>query len=334
MTDLVRITDQGLYCQVGGFHIDPWLPVERAVITHAHSDHARPGSDRYLTSASGAAVLRARIGSAAVEAVPFGETRTLGDVRLSLHPAGHLLGSAQVRIEHRGRITVISGDYKVTPDATCEPFQLLPCHHFITESTFGLPVYRWPDPRKEAASLNDWWRSNAAAGVCSVVFAYSLGKAQRVLAALDAGIGSILLHGAVERMTQVYRDAGVALPTTLPADAANARAHRSTAMVIAPLSVNGSPWMRKFKPCATAMVSGWMAIRGRRRFRAVDRGFVLSDHADWDGLLATIRGTGAERVGVTHGYRETLVRYLTEQGHDAHVVPTRFEADDADDEAG
>jgi len=325
----LELTDNGLYCPAGDFHVDPWRPVERAVVTHAHADHARPGSRRYLCATPGKQVLAHRMQKgAAIDTLAYGERQTIGDATLSLHPAGHLLGSAQVRIEVGGHVTVVTGDYKTDPDPTCEAFDVVRCDAFITECTFGLPIYRWQDPADVFASLNDWWRANASQGRNSVVFVYALGKAQRVLAGLDASVGPVLLHGAVHGMTQVYRSVGVALPPAEYASPEACKAHKGRAMVLAPPSANGSPWIKMLRPCSTAMASGWMAVRGKRRFRAADRGFVLSDHADWPGLLETIKATGASRVGCAHGYTDALSRYLNEQGLDGYELATRFAADD------
>jgi putative mRNA 3-end processing factor len=329
---LLQVTERGLYCAAGDFYIDPWQPVTRAVITHAHADHARTGSQRYLTSPTGAPLLRLRLGAGAqIVSQPFGKPLHLNGVRLSLHPAGHLLGSAQIRVEHRGEVWVVSGDYKTEVDATCEPFELVSCHTFITESTFGLPIFRWRPQAQIFTEINQWWRQNQAQGRTSILFGYALGKAQRLLAGVDATLGPILIHGAVHRFVHAYRRAGVDQPVTLYADNEAAR-HRGQALVIAPPSAAGSAgWLQKFGPSSLAFASGWMQIRGTRRRRAVDRGFVLSDHADWDGLLATIQATGAQRIGVTHGYTNALVRYLSEQGMDAFIMPTRFEGETGGD---
>jgi putative mRNA 3-end processing factor len=331
---LLQVTERGLYCAAGDFYVDPWQPVTRAVITHAHADHARPGSQRYLTTPSGATLLRLRVGTVArIVAQPYGEPLNLNGVRISLHPAGHLLGSAQVRVEHQGEIWVVSGDYKIQHDATCEPFELVPCHTFITESTFGLPIYRWRPQAQIFAEINQWWRQNQEQGRTSILFAYALGKAQRLLAGVDATIGPILVHGATLRFVDAYRQARIVQPETLYAGNDAARQHRGQALVIAPPSAAGSAgWLRKFGPASLAFASGWMQIRGARRRRAVDRGFVLSDHADWEGLLTTIQATGAEHIGVTHGYTSTLVRYLQEQGADAFIMPTHYEGDAAGDQ--
>lgn len=321
---LVR-TDIGLYCPAGDFYVDPWRPVERAIITHAHSDHATWGSRRYLTSDEGRHVLRVRLGpEAAIDSLPYGAPLDLSGVRVSLHPAGHIAGSAQVRIESRGHVLVVSGDYKTEPDPTCTPFEPVPCHTFVTESTFGLPIYRWPDQADIFAEINAWWRTNRDAGRASLLFGYALGKAQRLLAGLDPSIGPIFTHGAVEKLNQAYREGGLALPETTHAGAGAPRKDWAGAMVVAPPSAHGTPWTRKFGPASTGLASGWMRIRGTRRRRAIDRGFVLSDHADWPGLLAAIDATGAERVWVTHGYSETLARWLQEHGREAAPLATHF----------
>ena len=328
MPALLQATENGLYCPAGDFHVDPWRPVDRAVITHAHSDHARPGCTRYLTTDEGRALLARRVqADAAIDTLGYGRTTAIGDATVSLHPAGHVLGSAQVKIERRGEVWVVSGDYKTQSDPTCRPFEPVACHTFITEATFGLPIFRWPDPPAVFDRINAWWRANRDADRTSVLLAYALGKAQRLIAGVDAGVGPILAHGAVTGFVEAYRQAGVAMPEVLPADTDHARAHRGRALVVAPPGGAASPWLRKFGAASLAMASGWMQIRGTRRRRSVDRGFVLSDHADWPGLLHAIEQTGAERVGVTHGYTAALSRYLAEAGREAFVVPTRYEGE-------
>ena len=325
---LLESTDRGLYCASGDFYIDPWKPVDRAVITHAHGDHARWGSSSYLGARAGERVLRTRLGaSASITTVEYGEPVVLNGVHLSLHPAGHILGSAQVRVEHRGEVWVASGDYKTEPDPTCAPFAPVRCNTFITESTFGLPIYRWPSQADVFRELLEWWRANRVAGRASVVFAYALGKAQRVLAGLLGEEGVIYTHGAVERLNRDYRESGVPMPVTAYASAQPRGHDWSGALVVAPPSAGGSPWMRRFGQSATAFASGWMAVRGMRRRRSVDRGFVLSDHVDWPSLLATIAATGAERVLVTHGYREPLVRWLQEHGIESRAVASAWKGE-------
>ncbi len=335
--DTLLLSPAGLYCPAGDFYIDPWQPVERAVITHAHSDHARFGSARYLTSSDGVGVLRLRVGhDANIRGLPYGEPLQVGGVRVSLHPAGHLLGSAQVRIEQGGHVTVVTGDYKVEPDRTCAPFESVRCQRLITESTFGLPIYRWRPQAEIFADINDWWRANQAAGRTSILYAYALGKAQRILAGIDPTIGPILVHGAVMRFVGPYAAAGIALPPVRYAESESAKATRGQALVVAPPSGAGmSGWLRKFGDVSEAFASGWMQVRGARRRRAVDRGFVLSDHADWDGLFAAIAASGAQRVDVTHGYTAVLSRRLRELGFASEEIPTHWEGErpDADPDA-
>ncbi len=336
--DLVVERPEGLYCPPGDFHIDPWRPVDRAVITHAHGDHARNGSARYLASAEASTVMRVRLPGASVQSLPYGEVVHVNGVAVSLHPAGHVLGSAQVRIEHRGQVWVASGDYFVAGDRddrnpTCSPFEPVRCHCFITESTFGLPIYRWAPQADTFAAIDAWWRANAQAGRASVILGYALGKAQRILCGVDPTIGTIVVHGAVDNLDRAYREAGVALPaTSLATEIADPALFRSC-LVVAPPSVQRSPWLRRFGEYSDAFASGWMQVRGTRRRRAVDRGFVLSDHADWPGLLRAIDATGASRVIVTHGFEATMVRYLTERGYDAGAFATEF-GDRDDDEPG
>ena len=324
--DLVVVRPEGLYCPLGDFYIDPWRRVDRAVITHAHSDHARPGHAHYLAQRDGEGILRKRLGaSIALQSVDYGEVVDHRGVRVSLHPAGHVLGSAQVRIEHGGRVWVASGDYKLEADGTCAPFEPVRCDTFITESTFGLPIYRWPSQPQLFAEIDDWWRRNAEAGRTSVLYAYAFGKAQRLLRHVDASIGPIVVHGAVEPLNEVYRERGVPLPSTLRAtDPALTKALLARALVIAPPSAAGTPWLRRFAEHSDAFASGWMQLRGARRRRGVDRGFVMSDHADWPGLQQAIAATGAERVFVTHGSVPVMVRWLTAQGLAAQAFATEY----------
>ena len=308
---LLQINENGLYCSAGDFYVDPWRSVDFAVTTHAHSDHARSGSRHYLTAEPGRLVLQERLGkSARIQAMRYGETVTRNGVSISLHPAGHILGSAQVRVEFGGEVWVVSGDYKVEPDATCTPFEPVRCHTFITESTFGLPIYRWRPQSEVFAEINKWWKGNQSVGRTSVLFAYSLGKAQRLLAGVDAGRGPIFVHGSVEKLLPCFVAAGVKLPETQPVNAESIRAAAGRGLVIAPSSVAGTPWLQQFGEINTAFASGWMQLRGMRRRQSLDRGFVMSDHADWNGLVAAIRATGAERILVTHGYTEPMVRWL------------------------
>ena len=324
MPDLVVQRPEGLYCPAGDFYIDPWRPVDRAVITHAHADHARMGHGHYLAAAPAQGVLRARLGEITLQTLEYGERITHQGVDISLHPAGHVLGSAQVRLAHGGQVWVASGDYKVAPDATCAPFEPVRCDVFITESTFGLPIYRWRDDAEIFGDINAWWQANAQAGRASMLCCYSFGKAQRILSGVDAGIGPIVVHGAVEPLNQAYRAAGVALPETLLATDVTDRTVFQRALVLCPPAAGGGVWARRFGDFSNAFASGWMQLRGARRRGGYDRGFVLSDHADWPGLMGAIAATGAQRIIVTHGSIPVLVRHLGEQGLVAQAFHTEY----------
>ena len=329
---VLTFTENGIYCPAGDFYIDPWRPVDRALITHGHADHARDGMGSYLATHAALPVMRHRLGEIAIEGIAYGETRQIGGATVSFHPAGHVPGSAQIRVEVAGEVWVASGDYKVIDDGMSEPFEPVQCHHFITESTFGLPVFRWAPQADVAGQINDWWAGCKAAGKMAFLGAYSLGKAQRLLSMLDPTIGPVLTHTAVENTNAVLRAQGITLPeTTLVTPELVPKEHPG-ALVLAPPSALGSQWARRFGPQESAFASGWMALRGVRRRRAGDRGFVISDHADWHGLLWAIRETGAENIYVTHGYTDIFTRYLNDQGWNAQVVPTQFDSDGGDSE--
>lgn len=332
-TPLLCPDDRGLWCAAGGFHVDPWKPVPRAVITHAHGDHARWGSAAYLAAEASLPLLRRRLGEEAVlEGVPYGERVRLGETTVSFHPAGHVLGSAQVRVEREGEVWVVSGDYKRQPDPTCAPFEPVACDTFVTEATFGLPIYRWPDTPEVAREVLAWWQESAAAGRAAALFCYALGKAQRLLAELARLTDRpVFVHGAVEPLNACYRDAGIPmLPTRLVGEVERGRSFAGE-MVLAPPSAAGSPWMRRFGDVSTGFASGWMRVRAARRGRGYDRGFVLSDHVDWPDLLRSIAETGARRILATHGATGPLVRYLCEQGYDAAALATAYQGE-AEDE--
>lgn len=319
---LIRLTDKGLHCARGDFYIDPWKPVKRAVVTHAHADHSYRGSRSYLVAKAGEHLSRVRLGDEAkIETLDYGEAVFLNGVRVSFHPAGHVLGSAQIRVEYKGEVWAVSGDYKLMPDDTCAPFEPVKCHKFITEATFALPIYRWKPAPIVFREINEWWRANREKGKASVLFAYSLGKAQRILNGIDPSIGRIFTHGAVERLNQAYRASGVRLPETVYAGAVENKKDFAGSLVVAPPSAHGSLWLKRFGAHSTGFASGWMIVRGARRRRAVDRGFVLSDHADWPELQTAIGATEAETVYVTHGFVEELVRWLNENGR--HAVPLK-----------
>lgn len=333
-TPVLTFTDKGIYCPAGDFYIDPWRPVARALITHGHADHARPGMGTYLATSSALPIMKYRLGDISAQTIAFGESLQLGSAVVSFHPAGHVPGSAQIKVEVCGEIWVVSGDYKTVDDGLSEPFEPVKCHHFVTESTFGLPVFRWEAQASIATQINDWWRTCADAGKTAFLGAYALGKAQRLMAMLDPEIGPILTHTAVQNTNRVLRDQGIALPDTVHANGElDPKAHPG-AIVITPPTAMGSAWARKFGPQETAFASGWMAVRGIRRRRTGDRGFVISDHADWYGLLSAIKGTEAENIYVTHGYTDVFAKYLSENGWNAQVVPTQFEGESLDQGEG
>jgi len=332
---LLELTPQGLYCRAAQAWIDPWRPVPRALITHAHADHARPGCGEYWATGASEGILRQRLG-AGINLIPvdYGQLHRIGGARVSFHSAGHVLGSAQVRLEAGGESWLVSGDYKRCADPSCAPFEPVGADVFITEATFGLPIYRWQSGAAVAREIVSWWQS--APERPSLLFCYAFGKAQRVLAELaQLGISDeILLHGAVEALMEPYREAGVQLPPTRAMSSLDRHAELAGRLVIAPPSAHRSVWMKRFKAPQTAFVSGWMAVRGARRRRGYERGFVLSDHADWDGLLSSVRESGARQVYVTHGNSDGLARYLREvEGIAAEPLDGAFAAERSDNEA-
>jgi len=319
---LLQPRPEGLYCPAGDFFIDPMLPVARAVVTHAHGDHARSGSGRYQVAAAGIGLMRERLGQdAQIGAHDYGVVFRMGSVEVSLHPAGHVLGSAQVRMAYDGRVVVVSGDYKRDPDPTCVPFEPVPCDVFVTESTFGLPVYRWPPMAQVIDDLLAWWEDCAQKQIPAVLFCYALGKAQRILAELAPRTErTVHLHGAMLRLVESYREAGVRMVPTEPVSESARGRDFAGELILAPPSAAGSPWMKRFSKASTGFASGWMQIRGNRRRRGYDRGFVVSDHADWPGLIRSVEDSRASRIYVTHGDGDTLIRHLRDLGHDAQSL--------------
>lgn len=320
---LLQFTSKSIYCPQAAVHIDPWEPVDRAIITHAHSDHAHAGCKHYLAHRDSETVLRLRLGDdISLQSVNYGETIIINGVNFSLHPAGHILGSAQVRVEYNGEVWVVSGDYKLQDDRFSTPFEPVWCHTFVTESTFGLPIYRWPDQQSVYNDIQEWWRQNRSDGRNSVLIGYALGKMQRLLCNLAID-GPVLAHGAVYNVNERLRAAGYKLPDVPFAGTAD-KTQLKGALILAPPSATGTPWLKRFEPYSTGYCSGWMAIRGAKNRRAVDRGFVLSDHADWNDLNNTVRATSAEKVFVTHGYTDVFARWLNEQNIEAAEVKTMY----------
>lgn len=327
---LLEFTDRGIYCPRADVYIDPWKPVDRALITHGHADHSRWGNKAYLATHSAGPVIKYRLGDIRLQTVAYGDITTINGVKFSFHPAGHIVGSAQIRVEYRGEIWVASGDYKLEDDGLSEAWEPVKCQHFITESTFGLPVYRWASQEEVFADINDWWRTNAAAGRVTVLTGYALGKAQRLLRGLDPEIGRIYTHGAIENTNEVIRAQGIALPETIRVSPeVNKKDYPGSIVVTTPGSV-GQPWIKKFGDFSLGAASGWMTLRGARRRRGADRGFVLSDHADWPGLLQAIALTGAENIYVTHGYTSIFSKYLDNQGLNAVELVTEYEGEAAE----
>ncbi|AZQ59393.1 ligase-associated DNA damage response exonuclease [Maribacter sp. MJ134] len=320
---LLEFTDKGIYCNPAKVYLDPWKPVKKAIISHGHADHSRWGHQQYITHHRNVPIISHRLGDINVTGVNWGEPFVINNVKFSLHPAGHIIGSSQIRVEHKDEVWVFTGDYKTEDDGISTPYEPIKCDTFITECTFGLPAFKWTPQAEVLQNINQWWAANKAEGKTSVLFGYSLGKAQRLLKYLDTDIGKIYTHGAIENMTRVLRPL-VNFPDTHLITKDTKKTELLGNIVLAPPSAHSSSWIRKMVPYVTASASGWMAFRGARRRRAIDKGFVLSDHCDWQGLLASIEATGAEKIICTHGYTEIFSRYLRDQGYDARTEETQY----------
>ncbi|CAN5234779.1 ligase-associated DNA damage response exonuclease [soil metagenome] len=325
---LIEFTDKGLYCPAGGFYIDPWKPVNKAIITHAHSDHAKFGSDYYLCHHLTKPLLQARLGDNNYESLAWNETINMNGVKVSLHPAGHIIGSSQIRVEYNNEVWVVSGDYKTEDDGISGIFEPVKCNVFITESTFGLPIYNWQPQHIIYEGVRNWIIANKKANKTSVIIAYSLGKAQRILKAVQPLEEKIYLHGAVWNMQQALLSSAIDFPELERITPETSKEDLKRAIVVAPPGADGSPWMKRLEPYATGVCSGWMQVRGNVRRRNADAGFVLSDHADWDGLIKSVKATGAEKVFVTHGFQSAFSRYLNENGIESAEVKTEYGNDD------
>ncbi len=326
---LIEFRDKGLYVPIADVYIDPWKPVDKAFITHGHSDHARYGSKSYIATHSALPVIKHRLGSHInARGVDFGEVVNVNGVKFSFHPAGHIIGSAQIRVEYRGEIWAVSGDYKMESDGVSEDFEPIRCHAFITESTFGLPIFKWKPQEVIMNEINRWWRANKEEGKVSILAAYSLGKAQRIINSVDHSIGKIFTHGAVENVNEVIRRQSKHLKKTVRIVQGQKPSLYEGSLVIAPPTAVDSAWSERFNDFSSGVASGWMAMRGMRRRRAADRGFVLSDHADWEGLLAAIEATEAEKIYVTHGYTDIFSKYLRSIGYYSAVVNTQYAGDE------
>lgn len=313
---LITFTSKGLYCAVGDFYIDPWRPVQHAVVSHAHSDHAFAGMQTYYSTPLTAAVMRLRLGAdITVNEHYYGEPFFINGVKISLHPAGHVPGSAQIRIEVDGRVWVATGDFKLEDDGISTPFEAVECEGLITEATFGLLIYRWQPQAQVASEMKAWWKENQVQGKTSLLYGYSFGKAQRLLTMMSgANMPPIYAHGAVYNVTEVLRLAGMDLPPLLPLpDVTHKEAIAPGALILAPPSAANTPWLKRFPAKEEAFVSGWMAIRSSRRSRNIGRGFVMSDHADWPALISAIEQSKAQFVQPFCGSKNQLSRYLREE---------------------
>jgi putative mRNA 3-end processing factor len=324
----IQFTDRGIYCEQANVYLDPWKPVEKALITHGHADHARPGHQHYLCTEGSKAIIQYRLNTTSpVQSVQYGEVIMINGVNFSFHPAGHIPGSAQIKIEYKGEVWVFSGDYKTDDDGLSTPFEPIRCNTFITESTFGLPIYKWRPQAEIFGDINTWWKKNNLEGKVSILAGYSLGKAQRILKNVDPSIGKIFTHGAIENINKIIRNEGADMPPTLQIVKETKKQEWQGALILCPPSAIGSIWMRKFQPYSLGIASGWMSLRGTRRRRGADRGFALSDHADWAGLNSAVQETGASCVYVTHGYTEVFSKWLSEKGIEAHAVKTQYEGE-------
>ena len=329
MVNLISFTDKGLFCEAGNFYIDPWQPVERALITHAHSDHAKPGNQFYLCHKYSKPILQLRLGNNHYQTVEWNETIFINGVKISFHPAGHIIGSSQIRLEYKDEVWVVSGDYKRENDGISGKFEPIKCHTFITESTFGLPIYKWKPQQEIYDDIINWISKNKENGKASVLIAYSLGKAQRVLQALKETTQTIFAHGAIYNLQQTLIDAGWDLNPVVRITPETPKDLLKDTVVIAPPGAEGTSWMKKLYPYSIGVCSGWMQVRGNARRRNVDAGFALSDHADWNSLLMTVKETGAEKVFVTHGFQAAFSRYLNEKNIAiAAEVKTQFGDED------
>jgi putative mRNA 3-end processing factor len=319
-TDLLVLLPEGLYCPAGDFYIDPVRKVRRAVITHGHADHARQGMNYYLCTERSKYILKARLGkSINIQTVPYGQPITMGNVVITLFPAGHILGAAQVLIDYKGLRWAVSGDYKLEPDNTSDTFEPVKCSVYVTESTFALPCYRWHPQAYTMQQINQWWQANQAHGMPSIIYAYSLGKAQRILNGVDPSIGPIVVQKQVALMNEAYMRSGITLPKHFTIGDLGAKAMK-TALIIAPPQAAHADWLYKLRPYEQAMASGWFLTRRGRVHNWCKAGFVLSDHADWHDLTTAVAATGANQVFVTHGYEEPFIHYLRQNGVSAQSL--------------
>ena len=337
MNDFIplEIKPEGLYCPPGNFFIDAWRPVALSLITHAHGDHAYRGHQHYLSSEDSRQILEHRLGAIPLQSLPYGEKIKIGETWVSFHPAGHILGSSQIRIETNQSVTVISGDYKRAYDTSCQGFEVIECDTFVTESTFALPIYRWKEGETIAEEIFQWWQTNQQNQHPSIIFCYSLGKAQRVLALLQKlAPQPIFLHGAIHGLSQIYANKGIQMAPFKAVTEKEKGDSFQTDLILAPPSALGTPWLKRFPNYRAALASGWMQVRGTRKRKNLDKGFVLSDHADWNDLIRTVKDTKAKNIFTTHGYSGVLAQYLKEElalnAHELKGLETHDEGEEID----
>lgn len=324
----IKFTKKGIYCIPGNFYLDPWYPVEYAIISHGHADHARWGNKHYLCHNDSKAILQHRIGQdISIESLGYNQPKNINGVKVSFFPAGHIIGSAQIRLEYQGYIIVFSGDYKTQPDFLTTPFEPVKCHEFITESTFGLPVYKWKDEKELQEEMQNWVLQNQQNNRTSVFLGYSLGKAQRIIKLVE-NIDDIYVHSAIDNLNKAITASGINLPKSTLLTTDFKKVDVQNKIVILPPALLGSRLLKKIPNAATAICSGWMHIRGNRRWKGVDAGFAVSDHADWDGLLSAVKAAEAKKVYVTHGSQAVFSKYLNEIGIEAHELKTEFGEDE------
>lgn len=324
MNQLLDFTSSGIYCPVADIFIDPWKPVDRAIITHAHADHARIGNRSYLAHKDSVPLLKHMLGEYIdIQGLEYGVPFYENGVKISLHPAGHILGSAQVRLEYRGEVWVVTGDFKLVDDQISQPFEPIKCDVLVTDSTFGLPIFEWQPQELVFEEIDKWWYENTEAGIVSVLIGYTLGKTQRLLNHLERSIGNIYAHGSIETINQVMRTQGINLPEVKKLDLRQTISRNS--LILAQPSIIYSPTLKDLQPCSIAAASGWMSLRGARKTPNIDRGFALSDHADWNQLKTSVKETGANRIFLTNsGYSSAFSRWLIENGYDVTEVATKF----------
>lgn len=317
---LVEFTSKGMYCPAADVYIDPHNAVNKAIVTHAHSDHARPGHKSYICPDGSLALIKLRLGRHIQAAsYPFGQKFYINGVEFTFFSAGHVVGSAQLRIVYKGETWVVSGDYKRALDGLTDPFEPVRCHCFITESTFGLPLYRWESQAEITRQMQQWWQDNKDHQKPSLVSAYALGKAQRILHMLaNDPIGPVYAHSTILKTNEVIQKLGYPLPNVKPIPAKWKENEWAGALILS-ASLSTGPWAGRISPWQKAEASGWMALK-KFRDRHGGASFVLSDHADWDDLIATIKDTGAQKIYTMHGYDKALAQWLQSQGYDAAAV--------------